>query len=243
MVLSLLVTVSIQEVIHESLITKLHTYNLMVQCYGEDFVTAWHKKLHKATKKCGGSEPADDAEHTEEGSRTKRTAIDSSTALSNLIGEWNSKMGNLTCVLKELEYLNQEGEINTERFTIEDVTKTFKDTNAGADPVFLQKMSTKMNDCYAISESWPQSTLNENDFKKKYGRHMVFFTCCMKEKRELCIKYQFATLMEKWDAQVPSNAYSTDKYDAAAWNKAAIRHEYTPEEKCIEEFFWGEPKM
>ena len=107
-------------------------------------------------------------------------AIDSSTALSNLIGEWNSKMENLTCVLKELELMNQEGEINTEKFSIEDVIKTYKDTNAGADPVFLQKLSTKMID---PSKKFPPVFLH---LTSTYSTpHAVHHSTSLQEKSEV----------------------------------------------------------
>ena len=231
--------------IDEKLVEKINTYNLCCECFGDEFVETMNKKIKSATKKCIGSMPHDE-EHTddeEEESRSKRMAIDSSNALTNLMGEWNSKMGNLTCVLQELGFLNKDGDINIEKFTVEAITKRYKGAKAAADPVFVQKLSTKMNDCHAISESWPESTLQENDFKKKYGRHMVFFSCCMKSERELCMKYELATHIEKMTGEVPSNSYSTDKYDAAAWNMKAMRHEATPEEQCIDEFFWGAPHM
>ena len=245
-VLSLLCSFALGgDIIDEKMVEKINTYNLCCECFGEEFVDAFYQNLKSATKKCGGAMPHDDDDddEEEEDSRSKRMAIDSSNALTNLMAEWNSKMGNLTCVLKELKFLNEDGDIDMEHFTVEAITKRFNGAKAASDPVFVQKLSTKMNDCHAISESWPESTLQENDFKKKYGRHMTFFSCCMKSERELCMKYQMAKLIEKRTGEAPSNSYSTDKYDAAAWNIRAMRHEATPEAQCIDEFFWNAPHM
>ena len=42
------------------MVEKINTYNLCCECYGEEFVEAFAKKLKSATKKCIGSMPHDE---------------------------------------------------------------------------------------------------------------------------------------------------------------------------------------
>ena len=96
-------------------------------------------------------------------------------------------MGNLTCVLTKLKMLTPEREINIEFYTTyltepqeveegEDQVEWPEDS-AAADPAWRHKMSEYNQDCYKLSQTFPQVALNRNPMSRMFGRHMVFFKC------------------------------------------------------------------
>ena len=255
--------------IDDETVTKIHNYNLCCQCFGDEFAEAWGKQQMAAMKKCGVSAPVLAAgslpypinaaflrsplysyqpqpyvwNNQYQYGRKKREAEVSAEALSNLYDAWGTKLGNLSCVLQELGALDAAGEINKAMFSPSSIQQRFGNSKAGSDPVFLQKLSSEMNTCYDISQSFPQSAFNKNDFKQQYGRRMVFFHCCMKAERYLCMKNLMSNHLEKMTGKVPSSPFTTDKYDAAAMSVKAMKHSASPEAKFIDVFFWGDSKL
>ena len=93
-------------------------------------------------------------------------------------GDVASKMGNLTCVLKKMNALDDNLQINMKEYTEDFWSKVdLSQTMAGEDPEWRNMLITGYKDCYDIARSWPQSTLNRNPLMKVFGRHMVFFKC------------------------------------------------------------------
>ena len=93
-------------------------------------------------------------------------------------GDVASKMGNLTCVLKKMNALDDNLQINMKEYTGDFWNKIdLSQTMAGEDPEWRNMLVTSYKDCYDIARSWPQSTLNRNPLMKVFGRHMVFFKC------------------------------------------------------------------
>ena len=243
--------------IDDETVTKIHNYNLCCQCFGDEYAQTWGKQQMDAMKKCGisksvlaaGSLPYPvDAQFlrsplyayqqpgyvwknpyaVHQYGRKKREVTPQ--ALSNLYDVWGSKLGNLSCVLQELGALDAAGDINIEMFSPSFIQQRFGNTKAGSDPVFLQKLSSEMNTCYDISQSFPQAAFNKKNFKQQYGRRMVFFHCCMKAERHLCIKNLMSNHLEKMTGKVPSSPYTKDKYDAPAMSVKAMKYAASPED-------------
>merc|ERR1711983_526006 len=111
-----------------------------------------------------------------------------------------TKMGNLTCVLTEMELLTPDLKINIDGY---------------------MKLAEGYMDCYRISENWPQAPLNKNPLKKIFGRHMIFFKCAHKNEVRNCAKAEMLEWLETVYGTDPEydpaeHGLPKDKYDAAA---------------------------
>ena len=154
-------------------------------------------------------------------------------------------VGNFTCVMKELGLLTADGQVNTQVFShSDDLGAGFvkSGTKAGADPVFLQKLTAEMGDCNAVANSWPQQSLNRNPFMARYGRMAIYFMCIKKVERQNCAKYLMAEMFEAYgiDYDIPMAA---DRYDGAAMAAKIMEKKASPEEIHIDDYFWGDMDM
>ena len=155
--------------------------------------------------------------------------------------QMESMVGNFTCVMKELSLLTPSGDINTEVFASK-VSGWGSGNKAGADPVFLNKLTSEMRDCATISRTWPQQSLNKNPFMQKYGRMAIYFHCIKKAERQCCAKYVLADHFEKCGIPINIPA-AADKYDAAAMAAKIMKASATPEMKHLDDYFWGDMEM
>jgi len=156
-----------------------------------------------------------------------------------------TKFSNLSCVLTQMKMLDAEGNINMELYSMKTLYPWLKDTPAGSDPVFLKKMVDSFSDCYDISRSWPQQSLDRNPVTKKHGRHMIFFECAKKMEYKLCTKFEVSQWIESiyGDLTKANLGLPGDKYDAAAVALMAMYSAATPEEIFVDDFFWQKSKM
>merc|ERR1712243_54362 len=164
--------------------------------------------------------------------------------------EWGenfvTSIGNMSCVSQEMGYLNDDLEINMEHYTKWDDVEGF-DVSAslpGKDPELKEKFINAMTDCKAISDNWPQTSLNRNTVTKAFG-NIIFFKCANKAEKALCAMGQmyhwFEKLYGKYGEDENSEDYGLpkDKYDAAAVSIMVLDASQTPEEKAVNDFFWG----
>ena len=168
--------------------------------------------------------------------------------LSDFKEGMQTKIGNLTCVLTQMEMLDAAGNINMEAYSLRGMTPFLGNTPAGSDPVFLKKLADGFSDCYDISRNWPQVSLDRNPMKKEHGRHMIFFECAKKVEDMMCTKYEIYKWLEilygKWDSsQNAELGLPDDKYDAAAMSMMATRDSASDEEMFIDDFFWQKSKF
>merc|ERR1712038_223712 len=84
-------------------------------------------------------------------------------------GNMATKIGNLTCVMTEMNLLTPE----LKEF---DLTET----EIVADPEWRARLSRGYQDCCDISESIPSQALMGNPLKRMFGRQMMFFKCAKK---------------------------------------------------------------
>merc|ERR1712179_742211 len=109
---------------------------------------------------------------------------------------WENKLGNLSCVLTQLDMLDAAGNINMNKFSYQSMANVLKDSPAGSDPAFVKKIADGYSDCYDISRSWPQQALDRHPVMKEHGRHMIFFECSKKIQTQMCSKFQIAQWMD-----------------------------------------------
>jgi hypothetical protein len=152
-----------------------------------------------------------------------------------------TKLGNLSCVMSQLNLLDSEGNINMNHYMV-DSWNVMGQAGAGRDPVFTDKMRESFMDCYATAQSWPQQALDRSPLHQKYGRHMIFFNCVSKAEMNLCTKYQARQWLEKLYGRLDTSMFAdaaTDPYEAAAMVMRLKYETATPEEDTVYRFFWG----
>jgi len=157
--------------------------------------------------------------------------------------EMMTKIGNLTCVLTQMKFLTADGDINMDAFSYNTMEKLFGGSNAaGGDDDFLKALATGYSDCYDISRSWPQSSLDRHPLMKAYGRQKVFLHCIFKTETKMCYKWQLYEGMRKFhgldtgdvDLGIPGNKFEAA---AGAW---MVGYETAPKEmQFVDDFFWA----
>merc|ERR1712029_1025008 len=164
-------------------------------------------------------------------------------------GDVASKMGNLTCVLKKMNALDDNLQINMKEYTGDFWNKIdLSQTMAGEDPEWRNMLVTSYKDCYDIARSWPQSTLNRNPLMKVFGRHMVFFKCARKEEAKACgmacANDMLTTLYGSNDAfDWTQYGMPQNKYERAAWTMKIMYGTASHEEHFVHDFFFSDPMM
>ena len=94
-----------------------------------------------------------------------------------------SKISNLTCILKTMGAIDSDFKINRAMFETEIwKMKDLSATDNVADPVWRQKMSGMWTDCIDAAESLPQSLLDNNPISRMMGP-LARFNCFMKCKK------------------------------------------------------------
>merc|ERR1712066_178542 len=171
-------------------------------------------------------------------------------------GNVASRMGNLTCVLKEMKMMTPDNKVNLEAYTTgvtgESSFSFGMDFNikgsAVSDPEWRRKFSEGSRDCYKLAQNWPQTSLNKNPITRLFGRHMIFFRCADRTERKLCSEAQLFHGLEKLYGSLGSEELAErldklglpeDKYDAAAITVAVMQHAASEEEKFVDRFMWA----
>jgi len=158
-----------------------------------------------------------------------------------------SKIGNLTCVLAQMEILNGDGTINIEAFSADNMKELLEGYGgAGDDDEFVQALATSYQDCYDISNNWPQSNLDRHPMMQAFGRQHIYLMCTHKMEEKLCYKYQMYQGLKTFygldtgdvDVGLPGN-----KFDAATGAMMVMHETYSDEQKFIDKFFWTRPEM
>jgi len=159
-----------------------------------------------------------------------------------------SKMGNLSCVLTQMEMIDASGNINMETYSMSKMKLYLRNTPAGSDPVFLRKMADGFSDCYDISRSFPQQAIDRHHpLHKEHARHMIFFECTKKMEEKMCTKFQINQWLETMYGPLDNLPQKlnlpVDKYDASAVALKTMYSAASDEMKFVDDFFWGPSKM
>ena len=239
LVLGLICLLPSQADIRSSVLEKINLYNLRSVCWGEAANGFYNLQLHNAMVACGTVPASLDHEV-----RRKRDVTNYDLHMDADVGTYResleSKVENLMCVLKEFKWLNAAGEMDPTAFSVANLQK-YTTTPAGSDPVWLNKFSNAMTNCYNIAMSWPASALKDNALLAKHGRKMVYFKCLKKTEINMCAKFEMAgyiaaTTGEQID---PATYNAVDKYDAAAMAIEVAEEASSKEYRHVDKFFWG----
>jgi hypothetical protein len=160
----------------------------------------------------------------------------------------STTIGNMSCVLTQMEMLDGAGNINMQSYSLAGLGPLLKNTPAGSDPAFMERLTTGFSDCYEISRAWPQKSLDRNPMTMKYGRHKIFFKCAKKVEDHCCTQFQMKQWVESFygpltDEKIQRFGLPTDKYDAATFALKVMHKAMTPEQKKVDDFFWQFSKM
>merc|ERR1711884_499076 len=197
---------------------------------GEDYADEYQLGILAATEKCASTPSTEDmAEEarllTEEVSDDEDVETSTAAAseyitpeeLMEFRGVTMNLVNNFTCVMKELSFLTEDGEINSEIFAYSeelqyaDQVHFTSGDRAGSDPIFM----------------------------KKFGRMAIYFKCIKDVERNLCGKYLLTRAFERFGVPIDATGFE-DKYDAALFVAGAMEQASTQEEKHIDDYFWGE---
>jgi len=161
-------------------------------------------------------------------------------------GNMAAKMGNLSCVLTEMKLLTPDQKINIEEY-IKDASEIegfdLEASPLASDPEWWQRLVRGYQDCYDISESIPQTALDKNPMKKRFGRQMMFFKCADKNEKMNCALGQMKQWIESYYApderDMTEYGLPEDKYEAAGLTLMVKYNGASDEEKFLSNFFWG----
>ena len=162
--------------------------------------------------------------------------------------DMHTKIGNLSCVLTQMEMLDAEGKINMAGYRLETLVPLLGNSPAGSDPLFLKKLADGYSDCEAISRTWPKASLERHSTTEIHGRHMIFFECTKKVEETMCTKFQILQWLETLygKANVEQNVkigLPADKYEAAVMSLNVLEAGASKEEAFVDDFFWQGSKF
>merc|ERR1712013_547224 len=112
------------------------------------------------------------------------------------------EMGNLSCVLKAVQWLQEDGEVNLEPWTtglIEPPEGGFEFDVEGAaatDLAWREKMSNAATECHELAEAVPAKVLLNDPTSMVLGHAAVFFKCMNKVERRLCAEAEMLEFLE-----------------------------------------------
>jgi len=234
----------------KKIVDKIHLYNLLANCWGNEAIDNYAYDTEKAMKKCGvhGSTTKHTKPHVALGRRKRQAAHEalephSDADLANFGSLMNNQVEALTCVLREVGMLDANNNIQADQFSLEKL-QVYSNTPAGKDPAFLVKYSQELTDCYNVAMTWPQSALNKNEFMAKHGRKMIYFRCLKQTEMDMCMKFQMNQYLEFTSGKEldPAKYGAKDKYDAAATVARVMEGTSTKAAAHIDAFFWGTPE-
>ena len=164
-----------------------------------------------------------------------------------------TKLGNLSCVMSQMQMLDEAGNINLDHFMMVEgrVWGGGSDPkSAASDPLFVTKLKEGFLDCYNVAQAWPQAALDRNPLYQKYGRHMIFFNCATKVEEQMCTKYLARQWLEQLYGRLDEELLgvlgpevAADPYEAAAMVMRLKYETASPEEELVDKFFWGQPDI
>merc|ERR1739838_1230452 len=160
-------------------------------------------------------------------------------------GDIASKMGNLTCVMKKMDMLDNNLQVNMKAYSGDMWDKIdLSQTMAGEDPEWRNMLTTHYKDCYDIARSFPQSALNRNPLTKVFGRHMVFFKCAKKVEHKCCAMACANDMLETLygtndNYDWTQHGMPQNKYKRAALTLKIMYGTASDEEMAINDFFFG----
>ena len=165
---------------------SLDVYNFRAKCWGTANADALSGLIQAAKTKCMQMEGEDlprSRRQVEELAGLQESVEEFVVQYGNFQEDLGTKIGNLSCVLREVQWLDGEGEVNMEFWTTaltDPEAAAFDFTiegSAARDPTWRQRLAEANQDCYDLSEAWPAKTLAQDPLTMIMGRPAIFFKC------------------------------------------------------------------
>merc|ERR1711955_42165 len=240
------------EDIYKKFLRSLDVYNFRVKCWGEKNVVKLSVGIEKAKKKCMQMVEEDlprSKRQVEELQEFQQTNEEFILQFGDFQDDLSTTMGNLSCVLKAVQWLNEDGEPNLEQWTtglIDPPEGGFEFDVEGAaatDLAWREKMSKSATECHELSEAIPAKSLTHDPTTVVLGHAAVFFKCMNKVERRLCAEAEMLEFLEKVYGPTEKEALQElglpeEKYAAAGIAAAVFANAESPEERFVDEFMW-----
>ena len=174
------------EDIYKKFLRSLDVYNFRMKCWGEKNVVKLSVGIEIAKKKCMQMVEEDlprSKRQVEELQEFQQTNEEFILQFGDFQDDLSTTMGNLSCVLKAVQWLNEDGEPNLEPWTtglIDPPEGGFEFDVEGAaatDLAWREKMSKSATECHELSEAIPAKSLTHDPTTVVLGHAAVFFKC------------------------------------------------------------------
>merc|ERR1712183_295849 len=240
------------EDIYKKFLRSLDVYNFRVKCWGEKNVVKLSVGIEMAKKKCMQMIDEDvprSKRQVEELQEFQETNEEFILQFGNFQDDLSTTMGNLSCVLKAVQWLKEDGEANLEPWTTgltdppEGGFEFDVEGAAATDLAWRERMSNAATECHELAEAIPAKSLPHDPAPVVLGHAAVFFKCINKVERRLCAEAEMLEFLEKVYGPTESETLQElglpeDKYAAAGIAAAVLSNAESPEERFVDEFMW-----
>ncbi|XP_037080713.1 uncharacterized protein LOC119101476 [Pollicipes pollicipes] len=178
----------------EKLVKKYAMKKMAESCFGEEAIKTNKMEVAAATVKCMGDDAAGrpglmarfGGIFEVQGSRRKRSNHNGlrPEGLQKIQAKISNLMGNITCVLKEMNMLDAENQIDLasmkERVTGMNLAKGL-----------TEDLMEGLEECNDFANCLPSSVVDKSPITAEFGRQMAFFKCLKRAKAKSCMKQDF----------------------------------------------------
>merc|ERR1711931_76243 len=241
------------EDIYKKFLRSMDVYNFRMKCWGEKNVVKLSVGIEMAKKKCMQMVEEEDVPRSkrqvEELQEFQGTNEEFILQYADFQDDLGTMMGNLSCVLKAVQWLQEDGEVNLELWTtglIEPPEGGFEFDVEGAaatDLAWREKMSNAATECHELAEAVPAKVLLNDPTSMVLGHAAVFFKCMNKVERRLCAEAEMLEFLEKVYGPTETETLNelglpNNKYAAAGIAAGVLSNAESPEERFVDEFMW-----
>merc|ERR1711972_1249451 len=240
------------EDIYKKFLRSMDVYNFRMKCWGEKNVVKLSVGIEMAKKKCMQMVDEDlprSKRQVEELKEFQETNEEFILQFGDFQDDLNTMMGNLSRVLKTVQWLTEDGEANLEPWTTgltdppEGGFEFDVEGAAATDLAWRERMSNAAMECHELAEAVPAKVLLNDPTNMVLGHAAVFFKCMNKVERRLCAEAEMLELLEKVYGPTKTETLNElglpeDKYAAAGIAAAVLSNAESPEERFVDEFMW-----
>jgi len=203
----------------ESMMKEYAHYKIQESCFGKEMVMQYKMDMMKASKKCsvpGGADPGMDFQQIVreiysaaqrytgqddvseqyyklvpvlQGGRYRRDAHAPAQVLAHLKQKMDDKIANVTCMLKELKYKNEDGTPNYKHFE--------HHINKINDAYLRNQLQYGFDMCKEFAECMPVQKA-KSPIMKELGKCISFFKCMEMKKMSACFMKDFRQGMAEY---------------------------------------------
>jgi len=240
--------------LYKEFLKGIDMYNFRAKCWGEKNIDLLVAGAEAAKEKCMTMEShllqPRSKRQVEELAELGETVEEFVQQYGDFQEDWAVKMGNLSCVLVEIQWLKEDMTVNMDFWTtaltgpaVEGGFEFDVEGAAATDPIWRQKLSEANQECHDLSEAWPAAQLSKDPITMFLGRPNIFFKCYNKAERKLCAEAEMLQWLEKIYGQTQPETLQQlglpqNKYDAAGIAAAVLSLATPKEGKFVDEFMW-----